>query len=78
MDFEESVRVSLELINKISSKNYLKLKPEQEEVLKACVVGGKSDVLAVLPTGLGKTLCLHMLPYMHNLSDKVCIVQFMS
>ena len=77
MDFEEAVRVSLELINKISCKKYMKLKPEQEEVLKACVVQ-KCDVLAVLPTGLGKTLCLQMLPYMHHLSDKVCIVQLMS
>ena len=39
----------------------LRLREEQYEVLKSIVLG-KSDVLAVLPTGYGKSLIYQLLP----------------
>ena len=55
--FREAIRFSLENLGQPE----LELKQEQLEAIKAICVN-KKDVLAVLPTGFGKSLIYQMLP----------------
>ena len=45
----------IQRMNENMNTNYKQLRPKQEEALKACRNG---DVLAVLPTGYGKTIII--------------------
>ena len=55
--FQEAIKFSLEKLDKPD----LKLKREQFEAIRAFCVERK-DVLAVLPTGFGKSLIYQILP----------------
>ena len=69
-DFDEAVKFAL---SKRGSPNF-SLKSKQLQAIKA-VVQQKRDVLAVLPTGYGKSLIYQLLPDMFNfLTQRNCSV----
>ena len=46
--------------NQHEGTEYVSLKDKQKEALSAC---SQADVICVLPTGYGKTVVIHMIPF---------------
>ena len=66
-----TLKLAMVKMNMTLKRNFNYLKPKQAVIAKELIVNHR-DVLAILPTGFGKSLCFEILPFM---SDVFCINQ---
>lgn len=67
--FDEAVAFGLASINEKRNTNYVSLKAEQYECLSKIL---RNDVMAVLPTGFGKSIIFELIPYCETFMESGC------